>query len=81
MKAPDKIFYTHLCINPSGYVQGTAYEQKPLTEFCVEYIRKDLISDFADAVRRYVSPKKGDAFCSRSELMQKLNELQKLIEQ
>ena len=46
-----------------------------------EYIRKDLLKNFADAVRRYVNPKKGDAFCSRSELMQKLNELQNVIEQ
>jgi len=47
----------------------------------VRRIPKSRLSTFADAVRRYVNPKKGDAFCSRSELMQKLNELQKLIEQ
>lgn len=79
MKAPDKIFYTHLCINPSGYEQGTAYEQKPLTEFCVEYIRKDLISDFAETVRRYVNPKKDDAFCSRSELLKHLHDFEKMF--
>lgn len=45
-----------------------------------EYIRKDLLANFADAVRRYVNPRKGDAFCSRSELLGKLNELTKLIE-
>lgn len=44
-----------------------------------EYIRKDLLANFADAVRRYVNPRKGDAFCSRSELLGKLNELTKLI--
>lgn len=46
----------------------------------VRRIPKSRLSNFADAVRRYVNPKKGDAFCSRSELMQKLNELTKLIE-
>lgn len=44
-----------------------------------EYIRKDLLENFADAVRRYVNPRKGDAFCSRSELLRGLNELTKLI--
>lgn len=45
------------------------------------YIHQELVATFADAVRRYVNPKKGDAFCSRSELLQKLNELQNVIEQ
>lgn len=44
-------------------------------------ICKPRLAGFIDTVRRYVNPQKGDAFCSRSELLQKLNELQKLIEQ
>lgn len=61
-----------------NYAFGTGFYDVPKTS---AYIRKDLVAEFADAVRRYVNPKKGDAFCSRSELLQKLNELQKVIEQ
>lgn len=43
-------------------------------------ICKPRLAGFIDTVRRYVNPRKGDAFCSRSELLGKLNELTKLIE-
>ena len=43
-------------------------------------ICKPRLAGFIDTVRRYVNPRKGDAFCSRSELLGKLKELTKLIE-
>ena len=61
-------------------VEDAGKDAKVTTADDVRRIQKNRLSSFADAVRRYVSPKKGDAFCSRSELLQKLNELQKLIE-
>ena len=79
MDAPGKIF-VHV---PSRKHIGRDWTETPselIGASNIEYIRCDLVVDFADAVRRYVNPKKGDAFCSRSELMQKLNELQKLME-
>ena len=75
MKAPVKIF-VHV---PTKTHIGRDWTETP-SGSSIEYARCDLVADFADVVRRYVNPKKGDAFCSRSELMQKLNELQKLVE-
>jgi len=66
MRGPEKIYASEIGID--GVLKTDVY------------IHQDLVAEFADAVRRYVNPKKGDAFCSRSELLQKLNVLQKLME-
>lgn len=79
MEHPKVIYYAHRCIEPSGFAAGTAYEQKPLVESSEKFIRADLLSGFAETVRRYVCPKKGDKFCSRSELLGKLAQLNELI--
>ena len=40
---------------------------------------REFLVDFAETVRRYVCPNKGDKFCSRSELLGKLAKLNELI--
>lgn len=47
MKAPVKIYYAKLCINPSGYEEGRAYELNPDPLPCVEYIHKDALLEWA----------------------------------
>lgn len=41
--------------------------------------QREFLVDFAETVRRYVCPQKGDKFCSRSELLGKLAQLNALI--
>lgn len=43
------------------------------------YIQKAVLVDLAETVRRYVAPTRNDKFCSRSELLGKLAELNDLI--
>lgn len=76
MELPKRLWINKFMVRPGMLRPANFPPDNPEAE----YIRKDLLATFADAVRRYVCPTKDDAFCSRSELLQKLNELQKLIE-
>ena len=52
MKAPDKIYYQKLYINPSGYEEGRAYELNPDPLPCVEYIRKDALLEWLEESKK-----------------------------
>ena len=55
MKAPDKIYYDKLYVNPSGYEEGRAYELNPDPLPCVEYIRKEAVLEWAKEIEeKYV---------------------------
>ena len=84
MKAPDKIYYDKLCINPSGYEEGRAYELNPDPLPCVEYIRKDALLEWAkdehDSGPIKDSADNGDAWsigylCGMADIIMKLNSL------
>ena len=42
-------------------------------------IIKEKTREFLDAVQRYVEPKKGDAYCSRTEILRLRDELKRLL--
>ena len=76
MGMPERLFIAQFMVSPGMLEPADFPPQNPETE----YINVNCVMDFVNTVRRFVNPRKGDAFCSRSELMQKLNELQKLME-
>lgn len=76
MGMPERLFIAEFMVSPGMLEPADFPPQNPETE----YINVNCVMDFVNTVHRYVNPKKGDAFCSRSELMQRLNELQKLME-
>lgn len=76
MGMPERLFIAEFMVSPGMLEPADFPPQNPETE----YINVNCVMDFVNTVRRYVNPKKGDAFCSRSELLGKLNELTKLIE-
>lgn len=77
MKAPDKIY-----LKESNFCPGEAMEiwfsLGDKEDAC--YMRMDLLTEFADIVRRYVAPTRDDKFCSRSELMQALAKFNEIIQ-
>ena len=78
MKAPDKIYYDKLCINPSGYEEGRAYELNPDPLPCVEYIRKDALMEWLDGKMTIEDETDGliDGYnCAMKEVLNKINSM------
>jgi hypothetical protein len=75
MELPKRLWINKFMIRPGMLRPANFPPDNPETE----YIRKDLLENFADAVRRYVCPTKDDAFCSRSELLKHLHDFEKMV--
>lgn len=73
--APDKI-YIHQK-NEHFEITWSEVEEKNCTNDV--YIRKELLMEFSDTIRRYVCPTRDDKFCSRSELLHALAKFNELI--
>ena len=84
MEAPKEMFFEHRCINPDGYVYGTAYENPNASFLATKYIRADKAVD-RDALMEYLDymlchlNEDGDLFAVARHTIQtithKINEL------